>query len=97
MFGVPYIMSAFCSPLLGLLIDRFGKRAFITCVSSLILISGFAMSMMMPECYKCYNEMYPLVFTGLGYSLYSSAMWGCIPYVVSQRTIGTAFGLTTAI
>ncbi len=57
MFGVPYIMSAFCSPLLGLLIDRFGKRAFITCVSSLILVSGFAMSMMMPECLRCYNEM----------------------------------------
>ena len=44
MFGVPYIMSAFCSPLLGLLIDRFGKRAFITCISSLILVSGMIMS-----------------------------------------------------
>lgn len=34
---------------------------------------------------------------GFGYSVYAAALWGSIPYVVAPRTIGTAFGLTTAV
>lgn len=41
--------------------------------------------------------MYPLVFTGIGYSIYASAIWGSVPYVVTPNTVGTAFGLATSI
>ena len=41
--------------------------------------------------------MYPLVFTGIGYSIYASAIWGSIPYVVKPAAVGTAFGLATSI
>ena len=97
LFGIPYIISACSAPFLGLFIDRFGKRAFLCCLSSCILILGYTVSMMMPECDKCHNEVYPLVLTGIGYSIYASAIWGSIPYVVEPHTVGTAFGLTTAI
>uniref|UniRef100_A0A7S3CJD5 Lysosomal dipeptide transporter MFSD1 n=1 Tax=Strombidium rassoulzadegani TaxID=1082188 RepID=A0A7S3CJD5_9SPIT len=97
LFGVPYLISAVTSPFLGLLIDKVGKRAFLLCLSSSVLILAFASSMMMPECNQCYNQVYPLVFTGLGYSVYAAAIWGSIPYVVAPSTVGTAFGITTAI
>jgi len=97
LFGVPYIISAIFSPFLGAAIDRFGKRAFLICLSSLLLIIGFGSSMMMPECHQCYNELYPLLFTGIGYSIYASAIWGSVPYVVSEKAVGTAFGLATSI
>ena len=51
----------------------------------------------MPECYQCYNELYPLILTGVGYSIYAAAIWGSIPYVVDENSVGTAFGLATAI
>jgi MFS family permease len=51
LFGVPYIISAILSPLLGLTIDKVGKRAFLICLSSVILIIAYTASMMMPECY----------------------------------------------
>jgi MFS family permease len=97
LFGVPYIISAIASPFLGLLIDKFGKRALLSCLSSFILIIGFSSSMMMPECDKCYNELYPLILTGIGYSIYASAIWGSVPYVVKANSVGTAFGIATAI
>ena len=97
LFGIPYIISAIASPFLGAAIDRFGKRAFLICLSSLILIFAFGASMKMPECHQCYNEIYPLVFTGIGYSIYAAAIWGSIPYVVSPAATGTAFGLATSI
>ena len=34
---------------------------------------------------------------GIGYSIYASACWGSVPYVVPPSKVGTAFGLTTAI
>ena len=51
LFGIPYIISAITSPFLGLAIDKVGKRAFLICVSSAILIIAYITSMMMPGCY----------------------------------------------
>jgi hypothetical protein len=53
--------------------------------------------MFMPECYQCNNEVIPLVFCGIGYTIYTAALWGSIPYVVAPTSVGTAFGITTAI
>ena len=39
----------------------------------------------------------PLSLLGVGYSVYAAALWGCIPYTVDPRLIGTAYGLCTAI
>ena len=39
----------------------------------------------------------PLVLLGIGYSVYAAALWGCIPYTVPARLIGTAYGLCTAV
>jgi len=37
------------------------------------------------------------VLLGIGYALYASVMWASIPLVVDPKTVGTAFGLTTAV
>jgi predicted MFS family arabinose efflux permease len=90
-------MSAIMSPLLGLMIDKIGKRALMICISSVILIAAFAISMFLPSCEGCYNEVVPLVMIGIGYSIYASAIWGSVPYVVASHTVGSAFGLITSI
>ena len=41
--------------------------------------------------------MIPLVLTGIGYSIYAAACWGSVPYVVDPKSVGTAFGIATAI
>lgn len=97
LFGIPYIIAACLSPFLGFLIDKIGKRAILISLSSFILIVAFTSSMFMPECEQCYNEVYPLVLTGIGYSIYAAAIWGSVPYVVSSNSVGTAFGIATAI
>lgn len=97
MFSVPYLISAFSSPFLGFAIDRIGKRALVIVISSVILTAAYSISMVLPECDQCYHEMYPLVLTGIGYSIYAAAIWGSVPYVVTPQTVGTAFGICTAI
>jgi len=39
----------------------------------------------------------PEALLGIGYSIYASALWGSVPYVVAPRSVGTAFGLCTAL
>lgn len=50
---------------------------------------------------KVYNPQFlclvPLTLLGVGYSVYAAALWGCIPYTVPARLVGTAYGLCTAI
>lgn len=85
------------SPILGIAIDKIGKRALLIIMSSIVLIIAFSSSMMMGECYQCYNEVFPLTLVGIGYSIYAAAIWGSIPYIVKPSAVGTAFGLATAI
>lgn len=91
------MISAILSPILGLIIDRVGKRALMMVFSSIIFIIAFTSSMMMPPCSKCYNEGITLVLVGIGYSVYCAVIWSSIPYVVKPSTVGTAFGMTTAM
>lgn len=39
----------------------------------------------------------PLIFLGVGYSIYACALWGSVPYTVSEKLLGTAFGMCTAV
>lgn len=54
-------------------------------------------TMFLPACDQCYSEVGPMVLVGIGYSIYAAALWGSIPYVVEAKTVGTAFGICTAI
>lgn len=96
-FGIPYIISACTSPFLGLLIDKVGKRVHLVILSSFLLLLAHVITMILPVCDGCYSEVGPLVLTGIGYSIYAAALWGSVPYVVEARTVGTAFGLCTAV
>ena len=52
---------------------------------------------LLPECNGCYTQISPMILLGIGYSIYAAALWACIPYVVEPRTIGSAFGICTAL
>lgn len=53
--------------------------------------------MLIPDCDGCYWGAISLAFLGLGYSVYASVMWASIPYTVMPKTVGTAFGVATAV
>jgi MFS family permease len=97
MFGVPYLISAVASPFLGILIDKVGKRALMISLSSFLLIVAFTTSLLLPDTQGSKLELIPLVIVGIGYSIYCAAIWGSIPYTVEPNSVGTAFGMTTAI
>lgn len=67
-------------------------------LSSFLLMIAHMFNMLLPECEEaCYSVLTPLILIGIAYSIYAAVLWGCIPYIVEARTVGTAFGLCTAI
>lgn len=97
LFGIPYLISAIASPVLGKVIDGVGKRALFITLSSALLIVAFLISLNLPGTDQSKLECIPLVLVGIAYSVYCAAIWGSIPYTVTPQTVGTAFGICTAI
>lgn len=99
-YALPYIISGVMSPILGFVIDKIGKRALFIMFSSVFILLACIITMLIPPAdpgNPQYLVLIPLILLGLGYSVYAAALWGCIPYTVPARLIGTAYGLTTAV
>ena len=96
------MISGLASPILGLMIDKFGKRALFVTQSSIFVLLACATTMLIPPVSPAASSpqywcIIPLVLLGIGYSIFAAALWGCIPYTVHSRLVGTAFGLCTAV
>lgn len=76
---------------------------FIVTTSSILIFAASAVTIFISPVPKeevdnpNYAMLIPLFLLGVGYSVYAAALWGCIPYTVAPKLIGSAFGLTTAI
>ena len=97
LFGVPYIIAVVICPIFGIISDKIGKRVKFIITSLSILIFGFFLSAVIPGCppdkEKCYYELAPLFFIGIGYAIYLAVFYGSIPLTVEYTTVGTAFGI----
>jgi len=90
--AIPFFISAFASPFLGGFVDLFGRRATLMYVAAgvvLVVHATFAFTHITP-----YPEM---VVLGIAYSVYAAAIWPSVPLVVEERSIGTAYGVITAM
>ncbi len=88
------MLSAILSPFYGHLIDRFGCRAIIACLSNMILIIVHWTLASFPGS----SPVIPLLGQGMAYVAYPSVMWPSIPLIIQQKQwVGTAFGAITSL
>lgn len=96
MFGIPYIVAAVLSPILGFISDRVGMRIKFLILSHMVFILAFFISATLPDCEEgdvCNYELAPLLFVGIAYSIFLSFFWGAVPLTVEEKSIGTAYGV----
>jgi MFS family permease len=84
--------SMICAPFAGRLVDKWGRRATLMIVGSLIMIPSHLI-MGLTKLYPAY----PMIALGVAFVLVPAAMWPSIPLIVPKDKVGTAFGLTTMI
>ncbi|RUS24920.1 hypothetical protein BC938DRAFT_472901, partial [Jimgerdemannia flammicorona] len=88
--SIPDLLSSVFSPLCGILIDQHGYRGTILPFSGVtITFSHLLLGL------TTLTPVLPLVILGFAYSFFAAALWPCIPVLVRQNQLGTAYGLAT--
>ncbi|TPX65495.1 hypothetical protein SpCBS45565_g05131 [Spizellomyces sp. 'palustris'] len=86
--SIPDLVSAVGSPLCGLFIDRFGHRSTLLPISGVLVLITHAIL-----CWTDITPIIPMSILGIAYSIFASALWTCVPYLVGNHQIATAYGL----
>jgi MFS family permease len=86
------LAAMIATPLFGLLVDRFGKRALFMAVGSFLLMPVYLMM-----AYKLVPLGIPVVMMGIAFSLIPAVMWPAVAYIVPERRLGTGYALMTLV
>jgi MFS family permease len=85
-------MAMFATPLIGLLIDKIGRRASMMFLGSAILVPVFLMMG-----YSDVTLYMPVMLMGLAFSLIPAIMWPSVAYIVEEKRLGKAYALMMLI
>lgn len=85
-----YIMTAsmIFTPILGLLVDKFGHRGKIMFIGSLLIVPAH---LLLGLTYL--HPAISFIILGVSFSLVPAALWPAIPILVKEKLLGTAFGI----
>ena len=87
-----FTASMIFTPLLGLLVDKIGKRGIMMIFGSLMLVPAHSILGL-----TYIHPAIPMIMIGISFSLVPAALWPVIPIMVEERRLGTAFGMMTCI
>lgn len=80
------------TPLIGLLSDRIGKRAFFMMFAAILLMPVYLLMG-----YTNVSLFVPLCMMGIAFSVIPAVMWPSVAYIVDPKRLGTAYALMTLI
>jgi MFS family permease len=80
------------NPIVGLYSDKFGRRATIMLMGTLLLAPVFLVM-----AYTSISLYVPMAMMGLAFTLVPAIIWPSVAYLVPGRTLGTALGLMTMV
>ncbi len=86
------LSAMIATPLMGLLSDRIGKRAFLMMFASVLLMPVYLLMG-----FTDVSLFLPLCMMGVAFSVIPAVMWPSVAYIVEPKRLGTAFALMTLI
>ena len=86
------LMSMVSTWFFGLIVDRFGKRATMMVIGSVLLAPTHVLL-----AYTDIAPVIPLVIMGLSFSLVPAALWPALPLMVREQQLGTAYGMIAMV
>lgn len=86
------IASMIATPFFGFLADKYGKRALMMMVGSILILPVYLMFV-----YSGISVYVPIMMMGISFSLIPAVMWPSIAYLVEEKRLGTAYSIMTLI
>jgi len=93
MNGYVFLAAIFATPAFGLLVDKTGRRALWMAAGTFLLVAVFPILMFAGPSALWLST----VFIGIAFSLVPAVLWPAVPYLVSPKRLGTAYGLMTMV
>ena len=88
------IASMIFMPIFGSIMDKRGKAATMVIVgSALLIIAHLSLSLM----HGVFFAYFGLFCLGMAFSIVPAALWPCVPKVIDQKRLGTAFAAVFTI
>ncbi len=85
--SILYWVTAVATPLIGLIVDKFGKSA------SLMIFGSLTLSLVhLTFAFTTFNPIIPLIILGIAIALVPAAMWPAVAKIVPEKGLGTAYG-----
>ncbi|MFO0116758.1 MAG: MFS transporter, partial [bacterium] len=101
LYSMPSFVSIFLSPLVGHLVDKFGCRVRFLVFSLVSVYLATVTTTLIPAADNPDDPQWltliPLFLLGVGYCIYVTVLWSCIPYVVPKKLLATGYGLTDCL
>ena len=94
--SITFAITALTSPVFGLLVDRVGKRTVFNVVSCVLITSFHVAFMIIPDSKNSMLPTFAFLLFGAGYSMNLATSWPCVPLVVDEELIGSAYGMVFA-
>jgi MFS family permease len=92
MNGYVFLAAIFATPLFGLIVDKVGRRSVAMVIGSLLLLACFPTFL-----FTNWNLWVTTIMIGIAFSLVPAVIWPSIAYLVEERRLGTAYGLSFMI
>jgi MFS family permease len=90
--GIIILISMFTTWFFGLVVDKYGKRATLMIIGSLMMIPCHA-SLVLTDI----SPWIPMVILGISFSLVPAALWPALPLMVKDEHLGTAYGVIAMV
>jgi len=90
---VVYMVSAFLTPIIGIIIDKTGRRLNLLLFSLILLIVPHIMLNVLTAESDQIWVVLALFLIGVFFAIYAAVFWSCTPLIVSEHKQGIAFGI----
>lgn len=80
LMSVTFIISSLLFPIIGVMVDKIGKRIYFLMLSSVLIISSFVLFLNM-------YPFVPLILLGIAYSFFGAVIWPTIAYLVEEKNL----------
>jgi len=97
--SIPYVMSACLAPFCGFAVDRVGYKPLWLAITSGLMVGTYAILLFLLNAGINGDTMVivAMVVLGLSYSLCASSLWPCVPLLVPEERVGTAYAIMNSI
>jgi MFS family permease len=92
MNGYVFLAAIFATPLFGLVVDKVGRRSAAMLLGSLLLLACFPTFL-----FTSWSLWVTTAMIGIAFSLVPAVIWPSIAYLVEEKRLGTAYGLSFMI